>query len=501
MIYTHIVLEDDIFKWAVTSPAFSMNETYNVSNQVGCMPPSYLVDKYFIRTHPVISTTLIKLGVAHIMARPVELIVKFNFELIRKLFQGWEGHEYSYDALVNHSHRCAIVDKGSLANEQKVKMIKWEKFKPAVDRLNTITKIPALDMFKDYVDSITCTYGEHTKKYVNEHGVAHPVRNESWNQLLREGRLPILHSFSKDTLSLLKENYYLEGDWAMHPGVIGKGARPRTPSATELAWNVYLLIKRMRRVGFVPGPSSLGAFDPHEAQVKRLRKIFDYFEQKWGTRIISPKTEGGSVYIELRSHILNGENVQNYDVRGMELITPSIIAKSTKSRPFGVGIFTFKNGTIYELLSGVFPTSDLDMLAHLVLLDYIMIKVPKLLVILGDDITIVGGKLALNLLYERVYKDERIHRTLGLSIGKKIHPAGTHFMIDRADKRINITADGKWHEVKQKLPFEEREQICDLFLGTVMGRDFVEVLQKFPAMGGFYSPKEWVIHHAINQAA
>lgn len=496
----HIVLEDDPFKWAVTSPPYSMIETYNTSNQIGCMPPSYLVDQYFIRTHFVVSTNLDKMNIPHIMARPVELVIKYNFDLIKKLFQGWEGYEYPYDAYVNHSHRCSVIDKGAVANEQQVKMKRWINFKPAVDRLNTVTKVPALDMFKDYLDSITCTYGDHTVKYVSSHGSAHPVRNYSWNQLLRDKKLRRLHKFSQQTLKLWRDNYYLDGDWAMHPGVIGRGARSRTPAGTELAWNIYLLLKRMRRVGFVPGPSSLGAFDPHEAQVKRLRKIFDYFEQRWGTRIISPKTEGGSVYIELQEHILDGKELRNYDVRGMELITPSIIAKSTTSRPFGVGMITFKNGTIFELISGVFPTSDVTMLAHLVLLDYIMKKVPILIVILGDDVTIVGGKLALSLLYERVIKDERIHRTLGLSIGKKIHPAGSHIMIDRADKRINIPADNKWHLVKQKLPFEERSQICDLFLGIVMGRDFAEVLNKFPSMGGFYSPKEWIIHHAINQA-
>jgi hypothetical protein len=478
-----------------------MNSLFYDSPNFGTMPPAVLVDEYYIKSQPLVASEIQKYKIGNIVAKPIEIYIKYNFELVKKLLTGWEdgvngkSFEYPYDGYVNHSHRCAIVHNGAVANEYQVKQYRWRQYIDAVDRVNIISKdIPALELFNDYVNDLTCTYGEHTKVYVKEHESAHPIKGTSWGELLKQGLMMTLKKFTSATIKIWKDRFYDEGDWAVHPAFIGKGVRARTPQGTDLAINQWLVLKRMRNVGFYPGPSSIGAFDPHEKQILRMRKIFDYFQERWGTRIISPKTEGGQAYLDLQQYILDGKyEVINQDVAGMELITPSLISGSTKSRPFGVGICTYKNGIIPELISGVFPTSDLDMLAHLKLLDALIKEPPKLIVILGDDETIVGGKLRSSILMERVGTDERIHRTLGLSIGRRIHPVGTHITVDTANRRINVPNDGEWHRVAQKLNIRERLIIVDLFHGHIQGKPFDEVLAKTPSMEGYYSPKEWLL--------
>jgi hypothetical protein len=237
------------------------------------------------------------------------------------------------------------------------------------------------------------------------------------------------------------------------------------------------------------GPSTGGPFFPHDYQIATMKHIFKYYAGILGCKIISPKTEGGSVYTEIRDHILDGYRVQNYDVSGMELISPSIVNGRVGRLHYGIGTFSLYLGPIPELLSGVLPTSDIDMIAHLELLTRLLYGDVVLIVILGDDATIVfrTGGVKKTKLYDEQISDERIHRTLGLTCTKYMHPVGCNITIDNADS-IMACVPGSWNN--NQLTLEERQAIAELFTGFINGVPVPEVLRKSESQRGWYSPKE-----------
>jgi hypothetical protein len=256
--------------------------------------------------------------------------------------------------------------------------------------------------------------------------------------------------------------------------------------------------ERCRQIGYVTGISSLNAFVPHKVKVDVLRHIFDEYENILDTRIICPKTEGGSIYTDLRDHKLDGYELVHYDVSGMELITPSVIHKRIGNFNFGIGAVVGYMGGIPELLSGVSPTSDYDMIAHLELLRSFLKEnrlKPVFIVILGDDCTLVlekAAKIQEHPLYERQKSDDRMSRTLGLTTGEWMHPVGLNITIDRADKRISLKDN--WDKpIHNKMTMQEREDIAEFFTGSIREKPIHEIIQESGPISGVYSPKEMVL--------
>lgn len=488
----------DPFAWGVTSPSRAIASTYRDQSSIGTMPPAFLVDEFAIRPTTPTTVDFPEYKLNNIYGRPVEVRVKWNMDLFRDLIVGWTKHpDYALNLLTDYQMRLIAVDRGSVHNDNLVKYFKWQRIRQEVHSLNNGSRIDGLSIAREYVNSIRCNRGDWTDKYLSTHSEAHPAPGIAWGELYKLNLLDPLYKFSSQFLKIWQERFDEPGEWAADPRFIGSGARGRTPSNMSLRAYYNFILARSRRVSFQPGPSSLGAFDTHHDQVQRLQKLFDFFEQRWGTKIYCPKIHGGSVYLRIQESILSGQKVEQYDVSGMELITPSIISGSLNTRPLGIGTVTFRNGMIPELMSGVFVTSDFDMLAHLMVLDQLMIKAPKYIVILGDDGVIVDGVLAKSLVYERQLRDEAIHRVLGLSIGKLIHPVGLNITVDTADKRINVPThtsfskgDG-WTIVKNQLDLDARIGVKDLFLGRIGDQDYGAVLKKHPDMGGYYSPTEW----------
>jgi hypothetical protein len=146
-------------------------------------------------------------------------------------------------------------------------------------------------------------------------------------------------------------------------------------------------------------------------------------------------------------------------------------------------------------MSGVGPTSDYDMLAHLVLLA-IALKAcnVEMVVMLGDDATIVlkrGSRLPdETIYYERQDSDEAMLRTLGLTCGRWMHPVGLNITIDSADKVLHYK---QGDIIKNKMPYEERSQVAEFFGGSIRGEPVSEIIAKKEWAEGVYSPKEWLL--------
>jgi len=163
-----------------------------------------------------------------------------------------------------------------------------------------------------------------------------------------------------------------------------------------------------------------------------------------------------------------------------------------------------------ELLSGVSPTSDWTMIAHLELLRY-WIDLQGLrgrilyMVILGDDCTIVmesdPGKLISFPLYDRQISDDRMVRTLGLTTSEYMHPVGMPITIDRADKRMNLR--DLWNrDINNKKTIEDRSLIAELFTGFVNEVPLQELIANKPPVPYMYSPKDIILYYAgLSEAA
>jgi hypothetical protein len=329
------------------------------------------------------------------------------------------------------------------------------------------------------------------KRYVINHVTAHPVRGISWGELYYSGLVtPKLFNFTKTWCDIWNERFNDPGDHALDLHRVGFGLRQRSPKF-DLAPYITFILEQSRQIGYMPGSSSGGPFFPHDKQVAIMRKIFDYYEGILGCKIYSPKTEGGMIYSLLRDAFLEGKALLNFDVSGMELITPSILNGQIGKLRYGLGAVTSYLASIPELLSGVLPTSDLDMIAHLELLSRLLVGDIELIVILGDDATIVmrSGYIKLSPLYDQQLADQRIHRTLGLAVGKLMHPVGLNLTIDDAPKVIRLH-QGHW--VVNKMPLPERWKVAELFTGFVNGVPLHDIMRKAPAQEDWYSPKQFI---------
>jgi hypothetical protein len=109
--------------------------------------------------------------------------------------------------------------------------------------------------------------------------------------------------------------------------------------------------------------------------------------------------------------------------------------------------------------------------------------------ILGDDATIVDGEIRPTPLYEKQIQDQRIHRTLGLTTTKYMHPVGLNITIDDAPKVRHVIMD-EW--VKNRLQPEERRMVAELFTGFINGVPLWEVMEKAEPEPFWYSPKQYI---------
>jgi hypothetical protein len=276
---------------------------------------------------------------------------------------------------------------------------------------------------------------------------------------------------------------------------VGYGIRGRSPNV-KLAIVSSFLVDRSRQIGTMPGVSTGGAFTPHDKMTVFMRGVFDAYEKVLNCKIYSPKTEGGEIYNLIRDAYLNGQKILIGDVAGMEIITPTILNGNLGGLCFGLGCVTAYLGPIPELLSGVFPTSDFDMIAHLELLARIIPKdmVVEFIVILGDNSVLVlkkgtEGELPSTPLYGIEHPDQEILRVLGLTCTEKMHPVAHNISVDNAKKRLNII---QGQPIVNKLTSEQREGIADLFTGKVNGVELYEIIDKFEMTEGMYSPKQFV---------
>jgi hypothetical protein len=331
--------------------------------------------------------------------------------------------------------------------------------------------------------------GEHVKKYVSEHESSHPVRNYTWGQLLKYGWLDSFMDYTKEVVDIWFEEFFTEGDWCLSPQTYRRGFRSRSPGDLMAVFMLFTLW-RSRKIGYNPGPSSCLAGVPHETQVKFIRDVCDKFESLLGCKIYSPKTEGGMIYSVISDAINKNKPVAHYDVAGMEIITPSLIMGRVSNFILGIGITVGYTKDMAELLSGVGPTSDWTMIAHLVLLYLLLEKPPESIVILGDDCTLIGDfKIKTSVLYERQDEDDRAERTLGLTCGKLAHPVYENVSIDNAKKAFDIIIG---QPIKNHMEYDDRKVIAELFTGVVQGVPLLELLEKMPPESGVYSPKEMI---------
>lgn len=495
-------LQTDPFAWEIMENPKPHTIKYSYGDRLSTMPPAFLVDRYSITNGVDVRADYLKYNIVGGFGKFVQANVQYNVPMYKNLYRYWRDDPrcvYNIKDYLNQT-RLAIGTMSCVYNDDFIKMDKWRRFAPELKKVLTHTKSKFTSLAYDHFKDMTLSYGPHTYNYVSTHGRSHPIPGSSWEQILAQGLMPRLYDFTKESFKIVKDNWWTEGNFAHNPKHLGMGSRARTPSDLLLAYQIYCYLVRSRRVGFVPGMSSFGAFNPHQNQVDRLQAVFDFFEQRWGCKIVSPKTIGGQVYTMIQDAMKEGKEIKHFDVAGMELITIPLISGFIKKRTFGLGAMTFQNLDWIELLSGVFPTTDWNIIAQLILLDYLIIESPELIVILGDDGTIIGGKLRKCILYERQPADDAINRTLGLSISTKlIHPTGLNITIDSAAKRIDVERN-RTKVIRNKMPMPERQIVLNLFKGYVNDIPFSDILRKSPSMDGFYSPKNYAIALGLKAA-
>ena len=455
------------------------------------MPPSFMVDRYRIKITNVKHEVIESKG--HSTRGYVtygELTVIINKDLHNYVRDKWKQQDpkrYSY--YMNWPPRMALVERSVVENDVGLKISKWNGYRNEIRRLGFPGR---LDLVYKWVEEAKKSFsmGEHTKKYIREHAESHPVRGYTWNQLLKFKLLDDLYDFTKTVIDTWYERFYDTGNWCLDAGSFNIGMRARSPDNIIFDYFIPFRLTRGRQIGYNPGPSSVNAFIPHDITLQMMRHIFDVYEKELGCKILSPKTEGGVIYKIIRDAYLNGEQISHYDVAGMELITPSIINGSDRDFPFGLGMVIGRRGDMPELLSGVGPTSDWDMIAHLELLKRILIKAPKIIIILGDDATFIGDyKIISTSLYEAQEKDDITTRTLGLTCNEYMHPIGRNITVDTATKRINLEGDAT---IVNKMPFKEREDIAEYFTGSIRGIPLADIIGQVKPVSGVYSPREMI---------
>lgn len=455
------------------------------------MPPAFIVNRYKIdgltRDFQTISSK--SYSVEGYVTKG-NILSDINHDLLKYVVDAWKKNEPEvWQNYVNWDVRFAIASQSARENDRKLKILKWVDYEKELHRLlGTNWSTKAYQTSHDWVTNARkhLAYDDWTKRYVKEHETSHPTRGYSWGQILQYGYMERLYDFTREWVEWWDDNFEKKGDWCMSQTALNIGLRGRSPEVHLTGYQQFEL-DRARSITFMPGPSSVNAFYNHEASVKFMRKVFDEYESILGCRIISPKTEGGKAYTILRDYYMDGKALINYDVSGMELITPSLIQGRTHSFDAGVGAAISYLGPAPELASGVSPTSDWDIFAHLELIKLLMIKAPLLICILGDDNTSVGGLYKNSILYEKQIKDQAIHRTLGLTTTKYMHPVGLNITIDNAKKSIRLI-EGHW--VKQHLNLDERKMVAELFTGFVNEKPLHELIGKISSQPFVYSPKD-----------
>lgn len=456
------------------------------------MPPAFLVDKFMISNMRDEFSEIESKGytVKGVVSK-FELTAKINWGLHKDVTSQWKKLQpKDSNNYIKWDVRYAITSKAARENDRKLKVEKWTAFRnELVSLFGNKWQTEATNHAHNWVKNARANlkYDDWTHTYVKAHQESHPVRGMSWGQLLLYKEMNKFFRFTKEFVSWWDDEFLTPGDWSLSQETTNYGIRARSPD--DMKFRVYQepTLTRARQIGFCPGVSSVNAFVRHNKSLSYMRKVFNEYESILGCRIISPKTEGGIIYTILRDEFLNGSSLNNYDVSGMELITPSLLNGQIGKMNAGLGAVVGYMQDIPELLSGVAPTSDWDMIAHLELLTKIIKKTPTIIVILGDDGTIVNGSVDNTILYERQYKDERIHRTLGLVTTELLHPVGLNITIDSATQQQVVT-EGKW--VHNRLTPKERSAVAELFTGFVNDVPLHELIGKLEPEPFAYSPKE-----------
>lgn len=478
------------------------------------MPCSMLVDSYCVGISKTSNITADSKGTKYpAIATTGELYVNINAEMRDWVVDAWKSREPEYaDGYISFPPRFAIACQSNVDADRFLKIVKWTAFSNEIAKMRYIGDIGrnlAYYWVSTMYDSMKYDK-KHVYGYVMDHKGSKCSKGMTWLDQWKIDECYSLYLFTMEFMREWKEHFFDTGDWCISASTINYGSRARSPTVSFSAFSTFVL-ERTRQIGFREGPSTVNAFVSHDVKVNLMRYIFDTFESILGCKIYSPKTEGGWVYWVLREAYLKGKVLTNYDVSGMELITPSIINGKIGGFIYGVGAVIGYMGPIPELLSGVGPTSDWDMIAHLILLSQLIIKPPEFIVILGDDCTLVGGELKDSNLYERQPRDESIHRTLGLTTTESMHPVGLNITVDTADKRETLvtrkvkyingsrqvieeyTLSGmksKWYD--NKMEDADRWKICDYFTGTMQGKQNHEVIKFIKPEENVYSPREMI---------
>jgi hypothetical protein len=403
-------------------------------------------------------------------------------------------HDYMY-----FETRFILTSRASVEADRLLKLAKWAVYEDALARLLPHVSSLPYECAQYWVEEAFnhMSFGDHTYEFVKTHPNSKPCPNGTWTQVQEWGKLGILYNFTHEFTESWVENFREQGKWCLDWATINVGNRGRSPGVPFINWLKWLLL-RCRQIGYVTGPSSLNAFIEHEVKVAILKNIFKRFEEVIGCPILCPKIHGGSIYTKLRESYLDGKILAHYDVNGMEMITPSILQGRMNNFDRGIGTVIGYMGTIPELLSGVSPTSDWDMIAHLELFRILMEKSPirpLYVVILGDDMTVVWDDdwKIVSPLYDRQHLDDRLVRTLGLVTAEWMHPVGRHITIDRADKRLNL--EHWWDRwIENRHDYQYRHDIAEFFAGSIREKPIHEILAKAPPIPNVYSPKEMVLH-------
>lgn len=485
----------DVFDIKISREKSVITEQLRYPDKLRGMPPSYIVNEYEIRrATPVYKTYESKGYQVTCYGYEIEVKVDIDWDLLKYVRGKWlENEAYKYDAFQSGSSKLAIGCRSFTYNDDKLKLLKWEKYRSALlslihdDRIHELALwfcYKWLSMVRRYFSK-----GEHVKKYVAEHESSHPVKDYTWGQLLKYGWLDVFLDYTKDIIDLWHDEFFTEGDWCLSPETYRRGFRSRSPGDLMAVFMIFVLW-RSRKIGYNPGPSSCLAGVEHIVQVSFVREVMDKFESLLGCDIYSPKTEGGKVYNIISDAIVAGKPVAHYDVAGMEIITPSLIMGRMTDFVLGIGITVGYTKDMAELLSGVGPTSDWTMIAHLVLLYLLIEKPPEAIVILGDDCTIIGDfRMKNSILYERQEQDDKAERTLGLTCGKLAHPVYENVSVDNAKKAFDIIIG---QPIKNHMEYDDRKTIAELFTGEVQGVPLLDLLEKMPPDSGVYSPKEMI---------
>jgi hypothetical protein len=500
-----IHIEQGLFSFTAANAPSILIPDYRIPNEnmMDTMPASHLVDHFTVKYGGYEHMELNSKGFPFEGTVPYgELYVKINQRLFDLQVQAWKYNEPEhYHSYVEFSPRFAISSTAAVQNDRRLKISKWlQSFAPALDRvIKQRTDELALDMARYWVEEynkVKC-YGPHTVEFVKTHETSHPTPGLTWAEVLSYGLMTDLWTVTQEVTETWSDKFDHEGNWCLSQQDIHFGNRQRSPKIRFKGYNAWKL-DRCRQIGYATGVSSLNAFIKHQDKVRIIRHIFDQYEEVLDTKIICPKTEGGDIYIQLRNDFLAGKELVHFDVSGMEVITPSLIQGRKTHFQLGLGFVIGYLHMIPELLSGVSPTSDFDMIAHLEYLRFFF-KVtglkPLYIVILGDDCTMVFDKpidCKEYPLYERQRIDDDMVRTLGLTTSEFMHPVGLNVTIDRADKRMSLR-DLWGKKIYNKKDIPEREIIAELFTGFVNEVPLHELMGRMTPETEIYSPKDFVL--------